>query len=335
MLAVEKHGVILEKRDLDFEIEGVLNPAVIMENGVIHMLYRAVAKGNHSSIGYCRLSDPLTVAERYDHPIIEPEYFYENHGVEDPRIVNIDGTYHISYCAYDGINAFGAVATSKDLKKFEKHGIMVPQVEGDQFREWLHFSGNINLKYFRLNMGNNYVWDKNVIFFPRRIFGQLFFLHRIKPGIQMASVDRLKELTSEYWEEYLQNLEDYIVLDPKFEHELSYIGNGCPPIETEYGWLLIYHGVHDVVSGYCYTACAALLDKENPAKEIGRLPYPLFKPEMDWELKGYVNNVCFPSGAVIQDGRLYIYYGAADERIAVASMNLEELLQELLIHKTI
>ncbi len=335
MVAVKKHGIILEKREMDFEIEGVLNPAVIMEDGEIHMFYRAVAKGNRSTIGYCRLSDPLTVAERFDHPVVWPEYFYENHGVEDPRIVKIDDTYYMSYCAYDGINAFGAVATSKDRKHFEKQGILVPQVEGDQFREWLHFSGNINLKYFRLNMGNNYVWDKNLIFFPRRIYGQLFFLHRIKPGIQMASVDSLKDLNEAYWEDYLQNLEDYIVLDPKYEHELSYIGNGCPPIETEHGWLLIYHGVHDVVSGYMYTACAALLDLENPAKEIGRLPYPLFIPEAEWELKGYVNNVVFPSGAAVVGDDLYIYYGAADERIAVASCKLSELLKELLLHKTI
>lgn len=335
MVSVRKHGLVLEKRNLDFEIEGVLNPAVLQENGQIHMYYRAVAKGNRSTIGYCEFSDPLTVAERWDHPIVEAEFDYESHGVEDPRIVKIDDLYYLSYCAYDGINAFGAVALSKDGKKFEKQGIVVPQVEGDQFREWLHFSGNINLKYFRLNMGNNYVWDKNVIFFPRRIYGKLFFLHRIKPGIQIACVDDLSQLTPEFWQEYLTNLEDYIVLDPHFDHELSYIGNGCPPIETEHGWLLIYHGVHDVVSGFKYTACAALLDIENPAKEIARLPYALFQPEEDWELKGYVNNVCFPTGTAQVGDELYIYYGAADERIACASVNLPELLEELLKNKTI
>lgn len=335
MVTVEKHGVILEKRDMDFEIEGVLNPAVIMEDGEIHMFYRAVAKGNQSTIGYCKLSDPLTVEERYDYPVIASDYYYENHGVEDPRIVKIDDLYYISYCAYDGVNAFGAVATSKNLKSWQKLGIVVPQLQGDEFRELLHFSGNINLKYLRLNMDNNYVWDKNVIFFPRRIYGKLFFLHRIKPGIQIACVDSLKELTSDFWQDYVRNLQDYIVLDPKFDHELSYIGNGCPPIETPHGWLLIYHGVHDVVSGYMYTACASLLDLQNPAKEIGRLPYPLFIPEKEWELRGYVNNVCFPSGAIEKDGRLYIYYGAADERIAVASVNMSELLSELIENKTI
>lgn len=337
MVAVNKHGVVLDKRNLDFEIEGVLNPAVIAENGEIHMYYRAVAKGNRSTIGYCKfnLDDPLTVIERYDEPLIVVEHNYESHGVEDPRIVNIDGTYYLSYCAYDGINAFGAVATSKDGKTFEKQGIVVPQVEGDDFREWLHFNGNINLKYFKLNMDNNYVWDKNVIFFPRKILGKLFFLHRLKPGIQIACVDNLNELTAVFWKDYIQNLEDYIVLDPKFEHELSYIGNGCPPIETDKGWLIIYHGVHDTVSGFMYTACAALLDLENPGIEIARLPYALFQPEEEWELKGYVNNVCFPTGTVTKDDTLYIYYGAADERIACASVSISNLLEELLQNKTI
>ncbi len=329
MVKVKKHGIVLSKRAMDFEIEGVLNPAVIYEDGEIHMFYRAVAKGNRSTIGYCRFIDPLTVAERYDYPVFVAEFDYEAHGVEDPRIVKIDDLYYLSYCAYDGINALGAVAISKDRKIFHKQGIVVPRVEGDQFREWLHCSEDINVKYFRMNMGNNLIWDKNVIFFPRRLNGKLYFLHRIKPGIQIASIDELKDLTEEFWQDYLSNLEDYIVLDPKHAHELSYIGNGCPPIETERGWLVIYHGVHDAISGYCYTACAALLDLKDPSKEIARLPYALFEPEEEWELKGYINNVCFPTGTVIIDDTLYIYYGAADERIGCASVSLSELLQEL------
>lgn len=333
MVKVNKHGIVLSKRAMDFEIEGVLNPAVLHENGEIHMFYRAVAKGNRSTIGYCRFSDPLTVAERMDEPLVVAEFDYESHGVEDPRIVKIDGLYYLSYCAYDGINAFGAVATSTNFKKFDKKGIVVPKVEGDQFREWLHCSDNINVKYFRWNMGNNFIWDKNVIFFPRRIDGKLFFLHRIKPGIQIASINELSDLTAEYWQNYLTNLEDYIVLDPKYAHELSYIGNGCPPIETKDGWLVIYHGVHDDLNGHCYTACAALLDLKDPSKEIARLPYALFEPEEEWELKGYINNVVFPTGTVLIDDTLYIYYGAADERIGCASVNLQELMQELLLNK--
>ena len=96
--------------------------------------------------------------------------------------------------------------------------------------------------------------------------------------------------------------------------------------------MLIYHGVHDTVNGYVYAACVALLDLENPRKEISRLPYALFKPDMEWELKGEVNNVCFPTGCIVQDDRLYIYYGAADTRIAVAKVSMSELLAELKTH---
>jgi predicted GH43/DUF377 family glycosyl hydrolase len=95
---------------------------------------------------------------------------------------------------------------------------------------------------------------------------------------------------------------------------------------------LIYHGVHDTTKGYVYAACAALLDLEDPRKELARLPYPLFKPEHEWELNGEVNNVCFPTGAALIDDTLYVYYGAADERIACASMSLSALLAELLLN---
>jgi predicted GH43/DUF377 family glycosyl hydrolase len=148
-----------------------------------------------------------------------------------------------------------------------------------------------------------------------------------------VSVNNLQELTTEFWQNYFLTLDECIVLAPKYEHEVSYIGGGCPPIETEHGWLLIYHGVHDSLKGYVYSACAALLDINDPKKEIARLPYPLFKPEFSWELRGEVNNVCFPTGAVLFDDTLYIYYGAADEHIAYATVSISALLKELLINK--
>lgn len=330
---IHKHGLILTKRNLDFEIEGVLNPAVIADSGNIHIIYRAVAHGNHSTLGYCRLSGPLTVAERYDQPIIVPEYRNEKYGVEDPRIVKIDGTFYLSYCGYDGENAMGCVATSTDLKTWKKHGIVVPQFTGDELRSLIK-GQDLNMKYFQPSTGSAYVWDKNLVFFPRKINGRLHFLHRIRPGIQIASVNELSDLKMQYWSDYMKSFKDHIVLDPKYPHELSYIGNGAPPIETEHGWLLIYHGVHDTANGYMYVACAALLDLDNPAKEIARLPYPLFVPDQPWELRGYVNFVCFPTGTVLEGDQLYIYYGAADEGIACASVSISTLLTELLANKT-
>ena len=341
MIVVKKEGIILKKTDLEFENEGVLNPAAIREGDSVHLFYRAVQNGNHSSIGYCRLDGPLTVAERLDEPVIVPESEYESHGVEDPRIVKIDDIYYMTYTGYDGTNARGALATSKDLKHFEKRGIIVPPISYAEFVLLAESAGKVNEKYYRNQKFYSLradpdkkmiLWDKNVIFFPRRIDGKLVFLHRIRPGIQIVSVNNIKDLTKKFWKDYFFDLQDYIVLDPLHQHESSYIGSGCPPIETKYGWLLIYHGVEETEKGYVYSACAALLDLNNPAKEISRLPYALFSPQYDWELKGEVNNVVFPTGTSLFGGTLFIYYGAADTSIACASVNLSELVAELLTY---
>ncbi|RZJ35405.1 MAG: pesticidal protein Cry7Aa [Flavobacterium sp.] len=329
MLTVKKQGVILEKSGAAFESAGVLNPAVIKSDNAIHLFYRAVATGNRSTIGYCRLSDPLTVEERLDFPVIVPEFEYESQGVEDPRIVQIDNLYYLTYTAYDGFNAFGALSLSSDLVHFIKKGIIAPRIGYKDFQRLVTTSGQLNRKYFRFDQSSTLMWDKNLIFFPRRINGQLAFLHRIRPGIQIVYVDELEALTDEFWTDYFKSFQSYIVLDPKYDHETSYLGGGCPPIETQDGWLLIYHAVKDTLNGYIYSACAALLDLEKPEREIARLPYPLFSPEEDYEKSGKVDNVCFPTGALLQDDTLYIYYGAADERIACATIAMPELMDEL------
>lgn len=343
MVTVNKLGIILSKTDLGFECEGVLNPAVIKEGDTIHLFYRAVAKGNYSTIGYCTLKSPLEVDVRNNLPLLLPEAEYECHGIEDPRIVKIEDTYYLTYTAFSGVNALGALATSPDLINWTKQGIIVPQITYDTFKHLIEAKGSLQEKYVRFNQyqknhkkqdTNLFIWDKNLIFFPRKIAGKFCFLHRIKPDIQIAvSIESIEELTSSFWETYFLNFDDSVVLSSIYKHEISYVGGGCPPIETKEGWLVIYHGVHDTACGYVYTACAALLDIDNPQREIARLPYPLFYPEQDWELSGEVNNVCFPTGTITENDTLYIYYGAADERIAVASVSIQELLEELLLNK--
>lgn len=339
MIQVKKEGVLLQKTNNGFENEGVLNPAVIRVGEIVYMFYRAVSKGNYSSIGLCKFKGPLNEIERLDTPVIFPQFDYESRGTEDPRIVQIDGIYYLSYTAYDGFNAMGALATSSDLIHFEKQGIIAPQITYEEFSHLAGSKGTLNEKYLRYNEHKNiqeipgkkiFMWDKNVIFFPRKIRGKFYFLHRVRPDIQVVCIENIQDLTHEFWQNYFLQLHDYIVLSPQYKHEVSYIGGGCPPIETESGWLLIYHGVHDTINGYVYTCCAALLDLDNPQIEIARLPVPLFFPDQEWEIKGVVNNVCFPTGAVVFDDTLYIYYGAADEHIAAASMSLSELIRELI-----
>ena len=343
MIEVKTEGVLLTKTILPFENEGVLNPAAIKEGNFVHLFYRAVREGNHSSIGYCMLEGPLLLVDRNKKSLIVPEFDYESHGMEDPRIVKIEDLYYLTYTGFDGINALGCLAVSKDLVHFEKKGVIVPQITFAEFDQFAEEESPINTKYFRYNEHTGtlekdkkkyLVWDKNVIFFPRKIRGKFYFLHRIRPEVQIVvGVDDLKDLTDVFYKDYLSHFNDHVVLTSKFDHEISYVGGGCPPIETDHGWLLIYHGVKDSLNGYVYSACAALLDLENPQKEISRLPYPLFKPELNWELKGEVNNVCFPTGSAVFNDTLYIYYGAADERIACASVSLSKLINELMLYK--
>ncbi|KAF2515635.1 glycoside hydrolase family 130 protein [Flavobacterium foetidum] len=342
MLKAVKHGVILEKTERAFEELGVLNPAIYQDGNNVHMFYRAAKKGNFSTIGYCRFEGPLTLVERHNEPIFIPEYIYEIHGVEDPRITKIDDKFYMTYVTYDGINACGALATSKDLLSFKKKGIMTPKFILNEFtnliRKHLHnpsvarilaFNTHRNYPLTETIKDNLFVWDKNVVLFPKKINGKFVALHRLFPSIQIFSFEKKADLTTDFWKDYMKNLPDYIILEPKYDHETSHIGPGAPPIETPDGWLLIYHSAEHREKGLVYHASAVLLDLEDPTKIIARLPEPILTPAEYYERHGYVNYVVFPTGTALFDDQLYIYYGAADNKIAVASLSLNELLTEL------
>jgi predicted GH43/DUF377 family glycosyl hydrolase len=344
MVTVEKLGIILSPTDFDFENNGVFNAGVYQEGNTLHILYRAVEHGNFSTIGYAKTDGPLKIIERNEKPLIKREFSYEKQGVEDARIVKIEGTYYITYTAYDGVNAMGALATSTDLIHFKKHGIVTPRVNYQQYEEYVKCRGGekLNPKYhhfynlfaqiglvedkFRL------LRDKDLVLFPRKIGGKFVLLHRIWPGIQIVQFEDWKELTEAFWEDYLKNLCDHIILDPKDSFEVNYIGAGGPPIETEAGWLLIYHGVQETTTGKVYHAKAALFQLDKPQIELSRLPYPLFSPTKQWEIEGEVRNVVFPTGHAVFGNELFIYYGVADKHLAVAKLDINELLNELKKH---
>lgn len=341
MVTIEKLGIILSPTDKEFENTGVLNPGIYQEGNTVHILYRAVQEGNYSTIGYARTEGPTKIVERAEKPIIYRDFEYEKQGIEDARIVKIEDTYYITYNAYDGVNALGALATSKDLIHFEKFGIITPQVNYQQYETHVNCCNTTKLnpkyhEYYNLfaQIGletdeTRLLRDKDVVLFPRKINGQFVLLHRIWPGIQIVKFDDWKDLTLSFWEDYLRNLTDHIILDPKDPYEMNYIGAGGPPIETADGWLLIYHGVHETTTGKIYHAKAALLHLEKPEMAISRLPYPLFSPTKQWEIEGEVSDVVFPTGQALFGNDLYIYYGAADKYIAVAKLDINELLLEL------
>ena len=336
MVQVQKLGVVLEPTDNLFEKKAVLNPGIWQDGSRVYVFYRAVDEDFCSTIGYAVLDGPTNVVERWDRPILWGTAPYETKGMEDPRIVKIGKTFYFFYVAHDGKNALTAYATSKDLKTFAKQGIISPRIPYSEFRD---LSNELQLKdayslfasYYQEEAGHDVlVWHKDVFPFPRKIGERYALLHRILPDIQVAFFDNFRQLKKqEFWIQHLKTLPEHVVLENKHWFESRSIGGGCPPIETEEGWLIIFHTVEARNKGRVYHACAALLDKENPLKVIGRLHEPLFSPTEEWEKAGFVSNVVFPTGSTVFGDTLYIYYGAADQRIAVAAVNIKELLSEI------
>lgn len=336
MVTVKNEGIVLEKTEQKFENNGVLNPAcVLTDDGITHMFYRAVQKGNFSTIGYCELINNRVV-KRDKQPFLIPEYDFEKHGLEDPRIVKSGATYYLFYTAFDGINAMIAYATSSDLKSFQKHGVISPRIKYDKAieifkKQGLKESYETCKGYCEIvGIKNIQLWDKDAFIFPKKIGGNFALVHRILPEIEIVYIDNLDHLTEKYWEGYLPQLNKYVLLEQRYPFENGFVGGGCPPIETPQGWLMLYHGAQAGAGGLIYHASAVLLDLQNPQKVLGRLKNPLFSPVEAWEKIGVVNNVVFPTAAVVHGERLFIYYGAADHLIACKSINMKELINELL-----
>ncbi|HSN48154.1 MAG TPA: hypothetical protein VLR29_05285, partial [Flavobacterium sp.] len=137
-------------------------------------------------------------------------------------------------------------------------------------------------------------------------------------------------LTPEFWTDYFKNLTDYIVMVPNHIFEVNHIGLGGPPIETDRGWLLVYHAVEETPTGTVTHAKAALLQIDKPEIEIARLSYPLFSPSKDWEIRANGEGIVTPTGHALFGNDLYIYYGCAKRHTAVAKINLDELVEALL-----
>lgn len=296
-----KDVILMPIAEHSWESRAVLNPGTIREGDTIHMLYRAVEGENFSTIGYAKLDRYGNVLERRSEPVIKRENPAEKQGCEDARIVKFDDTYYIFYTAYDSRNVRVAAASTKNFVTYQKHGVIIPGVN-----------------------------NKDAMIFPEPISNKVILIHRVEPNIQFAYFDSIEQMLSgdeKYWKDYLKRIDDFTVMRPEFDWEYSKIGAGAPPIKTERGWLLIYHGVD---KNLVYRAGAALLDLAEPTKVIGRLPYPILEPERTYELKGDVPNVVFPEGTALFDNELLVFYGGADKVIALASVNINKLLDALL-----
>ena len=225
-------------------------------------------------------------------PALFPDRHLESYGIEDPRITEIDGAYYITYKSVspDGIST--SLAMTTDFINFKKMGIILPPENLD------------------------------ACIFPEKVNGRYVMLHRPVPyflGALNMWIGYSPDLVSWGDHRFLMGVQ-------LNGWENGRIGGGAVPIKTERGWLEIYHAA---TKDDYYCLGAVLLDLNEPHKVIARSLEPILRPEADYEVNGFVPNVVFTCGALVDGDRLSVYYGCADTSMAGADFSIREILDSL------
>ncbi len=286
---------VITAADIPFTCNTVFNGGVLKLNEIYTILLRVEGQHGYSVFALGRSRDGYQFEiERL--PVMIPAgegpmSRYEVAGVEDPRITLLEGDIYVVYTAFSGYGPVMALARTENFSTFERLGIISEP-------------------------GN-----KDGMLFPRRVAGRYVRFDRpIGNGVGRIWVSFSEDL--EHWGD------SRAVISPRPGYWDSYrIGASCVPIETETAWLEIYHGVKMTSSGPIYRAGVVLLDLEDPSVVVARSEVPVLAPRTDYERIGDINNVVFPSAAVLEDdGEVKVYYGAADTSICVATATLQELM---------
>lgn len=297
--------IISPSPDLAWQQAGVYNPAAISEDGNVHLVYRARSSDGVSVLGYASSSDGFHIDTTLDSPIYTPRAEFEqkkgagNSGCEDPRITKVDDRFIMTYTAYDGQNPPHVALTSISVFDFLHH--------------------NWNWEEPKL-ISPTEIEDKDACIFKDPYNGYFAF-HRNGNSIWIEHLNDLSFLEQKY-------LTGEIVAQPrKASWDNIKVGIAAPPIETDSGWILLYHSFCE--PGYQYKIGAMLLDKDNPKEVLARTNEPLLQPETPYEKEGRVANVVFSCGAVVRDETVLLYYGGADTVVCVATMPLTDLIDTL------
>lgn len=303
----------------------VCNPAVIHENGLFTMIYRAAGNDKDHVIhfGLATSTDGIHFERQSEQPLLSPSIDGPDAGcIEDPRIAKLDGHYYITY-AYRAYKP-GQYWLAPDNSAYNPKDPTLPQLFGQNMTQ----SGLLlsdDLRTFRRlgRITRSDVDDRDVILFPEKIGGKYVMLHRPMQWTGPEYGTRYPAMWLCYSDDLLTWSDSTLLAKGEFSWE-NKIGGSTPPIRTEKGWFVMYHGVD---GNGIYRVGVMMLDLEDPSKVIARTPVPIMEPEADFEKCGlYPHGVVFPTANVVVDGTLYVYYGAADETIGVATANFRELV---------
>ncbi|MHA2103207.1 MAG: glycoside hydrolase family 130 protein [Candidatus Hodarchaeales archaeon] len=287
---------ILTKDDIPYPVETVHNAAVAKFNGKYIMLFRSHRANGRSIIGIAESEDGFNFTSRnkpFMIPSKESKFFeYEEFGVEDPRLTPLEGAYYITYSAYSKHGVRIGLAKTVDFESVER----IAFISQADYRNTVIFPEKINDKYVRLDRPHS----------------------NISPWA--------------IWISYSPDLRHWgdsrVVMKPVTYHwDEMKIGPGAVPIRTKKGWLNIYHGVFPTMDGSVYRLGVALHKLEDPATIIGVSDRWILQPEDPWEVTGYVHNVVFTCGAILEDdGTIKLYWGGADTVMCVGVAKVDELV---------
>ena len=295
----EHKNPIITARDLPFRAAAVLNPGAAICDGKTVLLIRVEDVAGYSSIYVARSDNGVDCWKIEPEPLMsfaESRWTYEEFGCEDPRITYVpdEDKWYITYVAYSSAGPAVGIASTKDFTSVERISLL----------------GSTD--------------DKDGVLFPRKFDGRWAILHRPDAGGQ-------QHIWSAYSPDLVHWGEPHCVLrqesGPAWDG--AKVGAGPPPIRTDRGWMILYHGVKMYGGNPLYRAGLALLDLEKPHKVVARYAGSVFQAEAPYELSGFVPNVIFPTGALVRDDEVWVYYGAADTYICLARAKMKDLLDLL------
>lgn len=290
---------IITAKDLPYPAHSVFNPGATKINGEVLLLMRVEDYDGVSHLTSARSKNGISDwridkrATIFPSPNSHPEEIW---GIEDPRITRLEekNTWAILYTSYSESGPLVSIATSSDFQNFKRLGAVLPPE------------------------------NKDAALFPIRFNNRWTMLHRpvaATPGIG-----------SHIWISFspdLMHWGEHKILIPANKGaywDAGKIGLSAPPMETDEGWLILYHGVKSTVNGCIYRLGFALLDLEKPWQVIARSNSWTFSPEKDYETLGDVDKVVFPCGWIKDGDIITIYYGGADTCIAAASAEIPKIL---------
>ncbi len=290
-----KDNPILTKHDWPYPINSVMNPAAIKVDGEYLLLNRVEDLRGFSHLCVARSKDGLSDWKIDEIPTMlpDPNVREERFALEDPRIVWLEEQkqYAITYVSFGEDGPMISLAITRNFRTFARLGSLLPPE------------------------------DKDACLFPGRFNGRFALIHRpIVRGEAHIWISMSPDL--KHWGDHRVLL--------KTRHAFwdgVRIGLGCQPIEIPEGWLLVYHGVRKTTAGAIYRTGLALLDKDEPWRVLRRGEEWVLGPSEPYEQIGDVGYVVFVTGGIVNDktNELYLYYGAADDKIAVAIGNLDEI----------